>query len=60
MLSYIGEVNWLAVIVCAVLSMVIGFIWYGPLFSKPWVKLLARPKSRLLMYQRIRCLLATS
>ena len=36
MLSYFGDVNWWAVIVCAVLSMVIGFIWYGPLFSKPW------------------------
>ena len=39
MLSYFGNVNWLAVLVCAVLSMVIGFIWYGPLFSKPWSKL---------------------
>lgn len=36
MLSYLGAVNWLAVIVCAVLSMVMGFVWYGPLFSKPW------------------------
>ena len=36
MLSHFGDVNWLAVIVCAVLSMVIGFIWYGPLFGKPW------------------------
>jgi hypothetical protein len=39
MLSYLGDVNWLAVVVCAVLSMVIGFIWYGPLFSKPWGKM---------------------
>jgi hypothetical protein len=39
MLSYLGDVNWLAVIVCAVLSMVIGFVWYGPLFSQPWGRL---------------------
>lgn len=36
MLSYLGEVNWWAVLICAILSMVIGFIWYGPLFGKPW------------------------
>jgi uncharacterized membrane protein YpjA len=35
-LSYFGDVNWWAVLVCAILSMVIGFIWYGPLFGKPW------------------------
>ena len=36
MLGMVSQVNWLAVLVCAVLSMVIGFIWYGPLFSKQW------------------------
>ena len=39
MLSNLAGVNWLAVGLCAVLSMVIGFIWYGPLFSKPWGRL---------------------
>lgn len=38
-LSYLGDVNWWAVLVCAVLSMVIGFIWYGPLFGKSWGKI---------------------
>lgn len=33
------QVNWLAVLVCAVLSMVVGFIWYGPLFAKLWGEL---------------------
>jgi hypothetical protein len=32
------DVNIWAVIACAVASMVLGFIWYGPLFSKAWVK----------------------
>lgn len=31
-------VNYLAILVAAVLSMVIGSIWYGPLFGKFWVK----------------------
>lgn len=39
MFGSFGDVNWLAVLACAVLSMVIGFIWYGPLFSKPWGKM---------------------
>ena len=28
----------MAVAVCAVLAMVLGFIWYGPLFGKRWMK----------------------
>ncbi len=34
------EVNYLAVLIAAVVSMAIGFLWYGPvLFGKPWMKL---------------------
>lgn len=33
------EVNYLVVGVCAVLGMVIGAIWYGPLFGRQWCKL---------------------
>jgi hypothetical protein len=29
-------VNWWAIIVAAIASMVIGSIWYGPLFGKKW------------------------
>ena len=32
------EVNYLAVLVAAIVNMGVGFIWYGPLFSKPWMK----------------------
>jgi hypothetical protein len=31
-------VNWLAVIAAAISMFVIGGIWYGPLFAKPWQK----------------------
>lgn len=33
------EVNYWAVIVAAIASMIIGFIWYGPLFGKKWLHL---------------------
>ena len=32
-------VNFVAVIIAAIASMVIGFIWYGPLFGKTWMAL---------------------
>lgn len=32
-----SSVNWIAVVVCVVVSMVSGFIWYHPaVFFKPW------------------------
>jgi len=31
-------VNLWAVLVCGIAAMVVGFLWYGPLFSKPWMK----------------------
>ena len=31
-------VNYIAVLVAAVVAMVIGYIWYGPLFGKIWMK----------------------
>jgi len=34
------EVNYLAVVLAAVASMVVGFVWYSPaLFAKQWMKL---------------------
>lgn len=30
-------INYWAVLVCAVISMVVGAIWYGPLFGKTWM-----------------------
>ena len=32
--------NYLAVLAAAVASMVIGFLWYGPLFGKYWMELM--------------------
>lgn len=33
------EISLLAVGICAVLSMVVGAIWYGPLFGKKWMEI---------------------
>ncbi len=34
-----GNINWLAVIIAALVSFVIGWLWYGPLFGKKWMEL---------------------
>jgi hypothetical protein len=31
------SVNWLAVVVAALAGFVVGGLWYGPLFRKPWM-----------------------
>jgi hypothetical protein len=39
-MHYMG-VNLWAVLVCAIVDMVIGFLWYSPvLFANPWMKLM--------------------
>ena len=34
------DVNWLAVLVAGILPMVVGFLWYGPVFGKQWLALM--------------------
>ncbi len=33
------KINHAAVWVCVVLSFVLGFLWYGPLFGDPWMEM---------------------
>ena len=33
-------INYLAVLVAAISNMVLGFLWYGPLFGKQWTALM--------------------
>jgi hypothetical protein len=35
----IANINWLAVLVAAISPFLIGSLWYGPLFQKPWMAL---------------------
>ncbi|TFG57721.1 MAG: DUF1761 domain-containing protein [Candidatus Aminicenantes bacterium] len=52
-LSY--HIHILAILACGVVSLVVGFIWYGPLFGKAWAgytgwteeKIKALPASRM-------------
>jgi hypothetical protein len=53
--SLSNHINVLAVLACGVASLIIGFIWYGPLFGKAWAgytgwtedKIKAIPPSRM-------------
>lgn len=38
------SVNLIAVVVSAIVSMVVGSLWYGPLFGKKWMKLVGITK----------------
>jgi len=39
MFEALANVNWLAVIVCTIIAIVIGSVWYSPaLFGKMWMK----------------------
>lgn len=37
-------VNYVAVIAGTVISMVVGFLWYGPLFGKQWMRMMGMKK----------------
>ena len=41
------SVNYLAVLAAAVASMVIGFLWYGPLFGKQYMALMNFDKKKM-------------
>ncbi len=34
------DINWLAVIVAALIPMGVGMVWYGPIFGKAWMGLM--------------------
>lgn len=42
-----SAVNFLAVLVAAVANLLLGFLWYGPLFSKPWMKLMGMTRESM-------------
>ena len=35
-----ASINYLAVLAAAVVSIILGFLWYGPLFGKQWMQLM--------------------
>jgi hypothetical protein len=46
MISF-DAVNWLAVVVGMVVSMVLGALWYGPLFGKTWLRLIGKMEDEI-------------
>jgi hypothetical protein len=34
----LGEISWLGVVVATVVYMVLGALWYGPIFGKTWMR----------------------
>lgn len=34
------EVHFLPILVCAIISLILGSLWYGPIFGKTWMRLM--------------------
>jgi len=34
------SLNYIAIVAAAIVSMIIGFLWYGPIFGKVWIRLM--------------------
>jgi len=41
------NINYIAVLVAAVASMAVGFLWYGVLFMKPWMRMMGYTKENM-------------
>lgn len=39
-------INYLAILPAAVAAMIVGWIWYGPLFGKAWLALAGNPRPK--------------
>ena len=39
-------INYLAIAIGTVAAMILGWLWYGPIFGKPWKRLVGDPKPR--------------
>src|SRR3989344_8494492 len=40
-------VNYLAVIASAISNMVVGTLWFGPIFGKPWISMMGFTKEQI-------------
>ena len=46
-ISYFVQVNWIAVVLCAIFSLLFGALWYGPLFGKFWLKVIGKKQDEI-------------
>ncbi len=44
---YIAEVNYLSVLISAVAAMIVGALWYGPVFGKMWMGYMGKTEEQL-------------
>jgi hypothetical protein len=44
---FLVPINFLAILACGVLSMIIGSLWYGPIFGKEWMKLVGWTEKKM-------------
>ena len=42
-----ADLNYLAILVAGISNMVIGFLWYGPIFGKMWMGLIGKTADEL-------------
>ncbi len=42
----LANVNWLAVFIAPLSGFVLGFLWYGPVFGRAWMKLTGMTKEK--------------
>ena len=47
MFAALGSINYVAVVIGAISNMVIGFIWYGPLFANAWMSAIGKTREQL-------------
>ena len=43
----LAEINWLAVLAGAAAHMVLGFLWYGPLFGNLWIRGIGKTREEI-------------
>jgi len=43
-IPYGGDLKWTVVVTVAMFNMIIGTIWYGPFFGKPWMRIVGNDR----------------
>jgi len=46
-MEFLTQVNWIAVLIGGVFNMVLGSLWYGPLFGKAWLKAIGKSQDEI-------------
>jgi len=46
-MGYLTQVNWIAVLIGGVFNMVLGSLWYGPLFGNAWLRAIGKRQDEI-------------